>query len=72
MQRELLIDLATNRRPVLGGSAVLLRPLAEAEERLQTRKNGRKHAEHSDCYLKCGVDVVPGKRRENARSDDGS
>ncbi len=72
MQCELLIDLATNRRPVLGGSAVLFGPLAEAEKRLQTRKNGRKHAEHSDCYLKSGVDVGPGQRRENARPDNGS
>ncbi len=72
MQRELFVDLATDRRPVLGGSAVLFRPLAEAEERLKTCKNGCKHAEHSDCYLKSGVDVGPGKRRENARPDDGS
>jgi hypothetical protein len=72
MQCELLIDLATNRRPVLGGSPVLFRPLAEAEKCLQTRKNGRKHAEHSDRYLKSGVDVSPGQRRENARTDNSS
>ena len=70
MEREHLIDLAADRRPQLGGSAMFLGALLKAEERLEARQYARQHADGSNGDLPARGNLLL-ERCEHTGSHDG-